>query len=193
MCVSVFFLWPAWWIYTVEKCNRLELNIWLCLPEFLVYATGMELLKKSSLHMLTVHDLHHCHSQTTQQLHKHTSWQMMVQDRQHKHITGCWILSERYMVQNVLTNRQKTDWRCFQWCQQLCKALHVMDTATNHNKNFNHISVPKYTSFVITNFITSILDNLWLTIWMTQFMPLSLRNMKGKKKMYTAKCNFLRH
>ena len=35
------------------------------------------------------------------------------------------------------------------------------DLATHHIKNFNHISVQKYISFFITNFITSILYNAW--------------------------------
>jgi len=83
---------------------------------------------------------------------------------------------------------QKTDWKFFQWCQWVWKALQVIDTATYHNKTFNHISVPMYISFVITNFTTSILDNLWeLTIWMTQFLPLSLRNLKKEKKGWTNK------
>jgi len=60
--------------------------------------------------VLTVHDLlHHCHSLTTYQLHQLTSWQVTVQNKQHKRITGRWILSARYMVQNVLSikHRQK--------------------------------------------------------------------------------------
>ena len=71
------------------------------------------------------------------------------------------------------------------------KTLHVIKTSTYHNKNINNISVPKHISFVITKFITSILDNLWeINSFKTQFLPLSLTNLKGKKVGQT-KCTHL--
>jgi hypothetical protein len=66
------------------------------------------------------------------------------------------------MVQNVLSNKSNTDKKPTGNFSTVVNvyASHFMDTATYHNKNFNRISVQKYISFVITNFITSFLDNL---------------------------------
>ena len=77
--------------------------------------------------------------------------------------------------------------------------VHPTATYTRNNKNFNHTSVPKYISFVITNFITSILDNLWeITNLNDEISTVNPRKFEKKKgwtdKMYPPKyIFFLRH
>jgi len=61
--------------------------------------------------------------------------------------------------------------------------VHPTATYTRNNKNFNHTSVPKYISFVITNFITSILDNLWeITNLNDEISTVNPRKFEKKKK-----------
>jgi len=66
--------------------------------------------------------------------------------------------------------------------------VHPTATYTRNNKNFNHTSVPKYISFVITNFITSILDNLWeITNLNDEISTVNPRKFEEKKKGWTDK------
>ena len=63
-----------------------------------------------------------------------------------------------YYLSDRQAKKKKKGLEIFQWCQWICRHfLQCATTAeTNHNY-FIHISLPKYISFIITNFGTLIL------------------------------------